>query len=142
MKLSKNFTLEELTRTNTGLLNIPNITEEDFLKQLCTYLLQPIRDEHGLIKINSGYRSKAVNDAVGGVNGSQHKKGQAGDIVPEQALLLDVYRWILDNLQYGSCIIYPDRGFIHVSLPRNNKGNKQALVCMNGEYTVYKEGDI
>lgn len=140
MNLSKNFTLLELTKTDTGLLNTPNIIEEDFLKQLCVYVLQPIRDKCGRIDIGSGYRSKAVNDAVGGVDNSQHKKGQAADISPSQSTLVDVYRWILDNLQFGSCIIYPDRKFIHVSLPRINKGNNQALVCMNGKYTLYKEG--
>lgn len=138
MKLSKNFILEELTKTDTDLLNIPNITEEDFLKQLCVYILQPIRDECGRIDISSGYRSKAVNDVVGGVDNSQHKKGQAADIRPAQSTLMDVYRWILNNLEFGSCIIYPDRKFIHVSLPRIDKGNNEALVCMNGKYTVYK----
>ena len=140
MKLSKNFTLAELTKTDTGLLNVPNIIDEDFLKQLCTYILQPIRDSCGRIGISSGYRSKAVNDAVGGVNNSQHKKGQAADIVPAQSDIADVYRWIIDNLQFGSCIIYPDRGFIHISLPRNNKGNNQALICVKGKYTLYENG--
>lgn len=138
MKLSKNFTLAELTKTDTRLLNTPNIIEEDFLKQLCTYVLQPIRDNCGRIDISSGYRSKAVNNAVGGVDNSQHKKGQAADISPAQSTLMDAYRWILTNLEFGCCIIYPDRKFIHVSLPRIAKGNNQALVCMNGEYTVYK----
>lgn len=138
MKLSKNFSLAKLSKTDTGLLNVPNIIDEDFLKQLCVYILQPIRDKCGRIDISSGYRSKAVNDAVGGVDNSQHKKGQAADIHPAQSTLMDVYRWILSNLEFGSCIIYPDRKFIHVSLPRIAKGNNQALVCMDGKYTVYK----
>lgn len=140
MKLSNNFTLEELSKTDTGFINVPNATEADFLRQLCIYVLQPIRDEFGRIKVNSGFRCKAVNDAVGGKSNSQHKKGQAVDIVPLEDTIMPVYRWILDNLQLGCCIIYPQRGFIHVSLPRNNKGNNQALICMNGEYTLY-EGD-
>lgn len=142
MKLSNNFSIDELCKTDTGLLNVPGIVEEDFLKQLCMYILQPIRDEHGRIDINSGYRSKAVNDAVGGVNNSQHRKGQAADIKPSSGYLKSVYKWILDNLQFGSCIIYPDRGFIHIALPRTNKGNNQALVCFKGEYTLYKGEEL
>ena len=91
MKLSKNFTLSELTKTDTGLLNNPNIIEEDFLKQLCVYILQPIRDNCGRIDISSGYRSKAVNDTVGGVDNSQHKKGEEADISPSQSTLLVFY---------------------------------------------------
>ena len=139
MKLSKNFSLAELSKTDTGLLNVPNIIEEDFLKQLCVYILQPIRDHCGRIDVNSGYRSKAVNDAVGGVNNSQHKKGQAADIRPTQCTLMDAYHWILDNIEFGSCIIYPNRKFIHISLPRIEQGNNQALICVNGKYTLYKK---
>ena len=138
MKLSEDFTLDELCKTSTGIENIPEDTQVGFLKLLCVYVLQPIRDEHGKISISSGYRSKGVNQAVKGKKSSQHKKGQAADISPKEGTLLSVYKWIIDNLEFGACIIYPDRGFIHIALPRTNKGNNQALVCFKGEYSVYK----
>ncbi|MCK5643335.1 MAG: DUF882 domain-containing protein, partial [Gammaproteobacteria bacterium] len=116
MKLSDNFTLDEMCRTSTGVDNVPENTQIDFLKLLCVYILQPIRDEHGEMSVNSGYRSKGVNKAVGGTNNSQHKKGQAVDISPKESDLWDVYEWIVDNLEFGTCIIYPTRGFIHIAL--------------------------
>lgn len=81
MKLSKNFTLAELTKTNTGLPNNPSYIEIERLKLLCENVLQPLRDKFGApIIVNSGYRSQQVNKAVGGVPTSQHCKGEAVDI--------------------------------------------------------------
>lgn len=81
MNLSKNFTLKELTKTNTGLPNNPSDIEIERLRLLCEKVLQPLRDVFGApIIVNSGYRSPAVNKAVGGVPTSQHMKGEAADI--------------------------------------------------------------
>lgn len=78
---SKYFTLEELTRTNTGLLNIPSIKEVANLQDLVTNILDPLRElyEHPII-VGSGYRSPRVNTAVKGSSSSHHVKGMAADI--------------------------------------------------------------
>jgi zinc D-Ala-D-Ala carboxypeptidase len=84
MNLSKNFTLEELTHTNSGLPNVPTDIEIAKLTELVNNVLQPIRDRLGKpIKVNSGFRSLAVNKAAGGVSTSQHCKGEAADIEAE-----------------------------------------------------------
>ena len=81
MRLSKNFTLAELTKTSVGLPNNPSDVEIERLKILCEKVLQPLRDDFNApIIINSGYRSQQVNKAVGGVPTSQHLKGESADI--------------------------------------------------------------
>ena len=70
MKLSSNFTLEELTISQTALRNdidnIPNEEETENLKQLCINILQPLRDDFELpLVISSGFRSKELSSLVG-----------------------------------------------------------------------------
>ena len=89
MKLSEHFTLGELTKTSYHPLdgNIPNHAAIENLKRLCGWL-EMLRCEWNKrygkgddpIVINSGYRSEAVNKAVGGVKGSNHQTGCAVDI--------------------------------------------------------------
>ena len=139
MKLSKNFTLGELTVTSTSASNDPTEIHKDKLLYLSQYLLQPIRDEFGPVQVNSGYRSEGVNLAIGGSETSQHCKGEAADIRTPN--LWEVYVWILDNLSFGQCI-YEEKGaakWIHISLPRLDKPNQQALLFKDGIYTNYKE---
>lgn len=84
MKLSSNFTLEELCTTNTKINNTPKTDEVIALKELVTNVLQPVRDIIGKpIVVTSGFRSKAVNAAVGGASDSQHLKGEAADLQSE-----------------------------------------------------------
>lgn len=79
--LSKNFTLQELTVTGSNLPNVPTSAEINHLQALVTNVLQPLRDIYGKpIKINSGYRSQAVNKAIGGATNSQHLTGEAADL--------------------------------------------------------------
>ncbi len=136
--LSKNFSLDELTVTSTSASNQPIGIHKEKLLYLCQYLLQPIRDEFGRVDINSGYRSKGVNLAIGGSKTSQHCKGEAADIrTPD---LWEVYLWILDNLSFGQCI-YEEKGaakWIHISLPRMDKPNQQAMLFEDGTYTNYE----
>ena len=84
--LSKNFALEEFIRSRTaermGIDNVPKDEEViNNLRNLCLEILQPLRDYVGApVHINSGYRCKALNEAVGGVKNSQHCLGEACDI--------------------------------------------------------------
>ena len=142
MKLSKNFSLDELTVTSISTSNEPLGLHKEKLLYTAHYLLQPIRDEFGRVDINSGYRSKGVNLAIGGSKTSQHCNGEAADIRTPQADLWKVYLWILDNLSFGQCI-YEVKGaakWIHISLPRVGKPNHQALLFKDGKYTNYIGG--
>ena len=86
-RLSEHFTLAELTKTNVNLKNVPNEAQVENLTRLCGWL-EMLRSEWNRrygegddpIVINSGYRSEAVNKAVGGVSGSNHLTGCAADI--------------------------------------------------------------
>ena len=80
-KLTPYFTLEELTTTKTGISNIPNDNDINQLRNLCRDILEPLREKLGCpLLVDSGFRSQAVNEAVGGVPTSQHLLGQAADI--------------------------------------------------------------
>ena len=84
-KLTRHFTLEELTRSATaerlGLANWPTADDLRRLRDTAD-MLQRIRDTLGsAVVVTSGYRAPAVNKAVGGVTSSDHARGQAADIV-------------------------------------------------------------
>ena len=86
-KLSGHFSLRELCKTKTGIENVPNEAQVENLKRLCQWLEQLRRRWNNLygegddpIIINSGFRSPAVNKAVGGVPTSNHLTGCAVDI--------------------------------------------------------------
>ena len=82
MRLSKNFTLQELMATSHGKLqDMPTGEVILNLTFLCARVLQPLRDTIGRpVYINSGYRSKRLNARVGGVPNSYHLRGLAADI--------------------------------------------------------------
>ena len=135
MKLSKNFSLEEMCRSNTasvrGLPNVPNAEQVKNLQQLCENVLQPLRDHLGKpVVINSGFRSQAVNMAVGGAKNSQHTKGEAADIkCKDYPYAKEIYTWIMDNLKFDQ-VILERKGkavWVHVSFRTNGKNRQQAL---------------
>ena len=85
--LSEHFSLAELTKTKTGISNVPNEEQVANLKRLCKWLDKLRKRWNDLygegddpIVINSGFRSAAVNKAVGGVPMSNHLTGCAVDI--------------------------------------------------------------
>lgn len=85
MQLSEHFTLEEMTRSATAVRlkinNNPGPDEVKNLQILCLQVLEPARKELRVpMTITSGYRCKALNNAVGGVTGSYHVMGKAADI--------------------------------------------------------------
>ena len=127
-RLSKNFTWKEFEKSDTASrLHIVNVINDwdvrDNIKALVENVLQPLRDAWGgPIFINSGYRSKELNEAVGGVETSQHRKGEAADcgVTDPYAfakLLLHM------NLDFDQAIVYPS--FLHISYKRNDENRKQ-----------------
>lgn len=154
MKLTNNFTLEELTKSETALRqeidNTPTVEVVENLKVLCEKVLQPVRDHFGRgVKVNSGFRSLAVNAAVGGVQGakpSDHTRGMAADIEIPGLPNAELAEWIEANLEFTQVILefytqgVPDSGWVHVSYdPANLK--KQSLTAVKREgKTVYLPG--
>lgn len=118
MKISKNFSLDELTKSQTAeALKIDNTPGAEQIVNLCALVynvLQPLRDREGLpVKITSGYRCPKLNKAVGGVTSSQHMRGQAADIKidgRDPRYIADV---IALNCPFDQLIEYPT--FVHVS---------------------------
>ncbi len=110
MKLSENFTLDEFTQSASAKrLGIPNEPTPEVianLQLLVTNVLQPLRTALGRsIKVTSGYRSPAVNKAVGGVKTSQHSEGKAVDIVVDGMSPYDVVQFLLDmNIEFDQAI--------------------------------------
>lgn len=135
----KNFTLEEMTRTDTGLLNTTSIEEAKKLLWVATYMLQPIRDKWGRLNVTSAFRSFAVNEAVGGHIRSQHKDAEATDFQSKAADIKKVFNWIRESgIKYGQ-LIYEKRGYvewIHISMPRLYRENGQDLTIINGVRTI------
>ncbi|MBQ6653149.1 MAG: peptidase M15 [Prevotella sp.] len=83
-QLSEHFRLREFIDSGTARrLNIDNTPEPvhvERLRQLCLHVLEPLRRRFGVIRVTSGYRCPRLNEAVGGVRGSQHLLGEAADI--------------------------------------------------------------
>lgn len=126
MQLAPNFTLSELTRTeHRGLLD-RNADEAlactPSLKAVAD-MLQVVRDHFGMpLVVHSGFRCKALNEAIGGAKGSQHVKGEAADFHVHSTRLEDVFDWIWkeSGLAYGQIILEGVQAgqptWIHLSL--------------------------
>jgi hypothetical protein len=151
MNLTANFSLHELTKSETalrlGLDNTPDDTVTANLKTLCEKVLQPVRDHYKKgVKVNSGYRSPESNAAVGGSKTSDHCKGFACDLEIPGVANADLAKWIMDNLEYTQLILefytpgIPDSGWVHVSYdPSNLKKQELTATKQNGK-TVYLNG--
>jgi len=153
MNLSANFSLKELTKSETatrlGLDNTPDEETIDNLKTLCDKVLQPVREHFGKsVTVNSGYRSPELNSspAVGGSKTSDHCKGMAADIEIAGVANADLAQWIMNNLDYTQLILefytqgIPDSGWVHVSYdPKNLKKQELTAVKVAGK-TRYLQG--
>tara|TARA_B100001121_G_C18462013_1_gene513751 strand:- start:204 stop:686 length:483 start_codon:yes stop_codon:yes gene_type:complete len=151
VKLSENFSLEELIRSSTarriGLDNIPNDEHLKNLQVVVDEIAQPLRDHFGKpVRINSGYRSPALNDAIGGSKKSQHSKGEALDLEIDGVSNLEVADWITDNCDYDQVILEfynpaegPNSGWVHASCKANLSENRERnlIALKDGKKTVY-----
>jgi len=151
MNLTKNFTLEEMTKSETalrhGMDNTPGENEIGNLKLLCEKVLQPVRDHFGKgVKVNSGFRHPDVNAKVGGSRTSDHTRGQAADIEIPGVPNAELAEWIRDNLEYRQLILefytvgIKDSGWVHVSyVAEDNKKEVLTATKKDGK-TVYLQG--
>lgn len=146
MNVSPHFSWDELTRTSQTALQAENRAAaeqyRESLTRLAVELLEPIRAQFGPVRINSGFRSLAVNSAIGGSKKSQHMRGEAADIVAPSVSVEELHRWICaeSGLAFGQCILEkskPDRPFtwVHVSL-----GTKREALVYDGagKYTPWR----
>lgn len=82
--LSEHFSLEEMTRSGVAIRmridNNPDEEQVENMRQLCRNVLEPVRHRFGVTRITSGFRSQALNAAVGGAPDSQHLRGEAADL--------------------------------------------------------------
>ena len=151
MNLSKNFTLSEMTKSETalrhGMDNTPGEAEIANMKVLVEKVLQPVRDHYAKgVKVNSGYRHPEVNAKVGGSKTSDHTKGMAADIEIPGVPNHELAEWISKNLEFTQVILefytpgIPDSGWVHVSYdPADLKKQELTAVRRDGK-TVYLPG--
>jgi len=149
MKLSLNFSLKELTASQTadrkGIDNTPTEEHIENLKLLCENILQPVRTEWGVVSVSSGYRSPELCVAIGSSERSQHARGQAADFECHRVDNKMLFEWVTNELDYDQAILEfyngtPDSGWIHVSY--NKDGNrKQKLRAFRNDAgkTQYEE---
>tara|TARA_R100001591_G_scaffold110863_2_gene122085 strand:- start:55 stop:510 length:456 start_codon:yes stop_codon:yes gene_type:complete len=126
MQLSANFSLAEMTKSQTamrkGIDNIPDQTSIDNMKKLCEGILQPVRDHYGIpFTVSSGYRCTELCVAIGSTINplSQHAKGQAADFEVPGISNMELAEWIRDNLEFDQlileCFTGGNSGWVHCS---------------------------
>ena len=138
MRLSGHFSLRELTKTRTGIENVPNEAQVENLKRVCRWLERLRKRWNDLygegddpIIINSGFRSPEVNKAVGGVPTSNHLTGCAVDIrcvgieqaLRYAAILLDISD--LSHEDYDELLIEQKRNVIWIHFAVRPSGNRR-----------------
>lgn len=134
--ISKNFSYKEFEDSDKAkkshITNVITDTEvRDSVKALVLNVLQPLRDAWGgPLVISSGYRCKELNKLVGGVESSQHRKGEAADVRCTDPIALARLAIRLE-LPYDQMIVYPD--FVHFSHKLN--GNQRGQLLYNKSYS-------
>ena len=149
MKLSNNFSLNELTRSQTaerkGIDNTPSAEHQENLKSLCTHVLQRVRDHFGkVVTVSSGYRSPELCIAIGSKTTSQHAKGEAADFEIFGVSNKELADWIHNNINYDQLILEfwspedPNKGWIHCSYSRENNRKQYLRAYKNEGKTKYE----
>lgn len=151
MKLSEHLDLSEVTRSDSakrnGISNIPTPEHLENFKKLAQHVFEPIRNHFGVpINISSGYRSKALNKAIGGSSTSDHCYGRAIDIDMDgsssEVSNNDIFHWIKDNLEFKQLIAeFPDAngklGWVHVAYGDGLNKGEILIAVKKGTKTMY-----
>ena len=156
MKISKNLSLAEVTKSATairrGIANSPSEEHLDNLTALAENIFQPVREEFMCpIAVTSGYRSEALNEAIGGSKTSQHSKGEALDLDADVYGVItnaDIFYYIKDRLNFDQLIWEfgddnnPD--WVHVSYKKNGENRGEVLKAYRSKgrtkYKLFYEG--
>lgn len=152
MKISEHLSLAELIVSDSakrnGISNMPTETHLKFLRTLAERIFDPIRSHFNTpIYISSGYRSEALNKAVGGSKTSQHCKGQAIDIDMDgsnsEITNNEIFHWAKANLKFTQLIAeFPDSdgnlGWVHIGYDAQNLKNEIIIALSNKKYVSYK----
>lgn len=148
--LTPHFTLADLTQTSTGKANTPSAQDLIYLKKLAA-VLEELHTKIGPIKVSSGFRSQAVQNALiaGGnpraVPRSLHSLGQAADIKPQSMSGTEYWKRLVTNDYYrkklGEISLLRSGG-IHVSLPTSKKQGVPMYEALSGAYISLKLNEI
>ena len=144
MNLSRNFSLQELIKSDTairkGIDNNPNADQIEKLKMLCENVLQPVRDHFGRVKVTSGFRSPMLCQAIGSSANSQHARAEAADFEVVGVDNCELADWIHRELEWDQLILEyykPDdgqAGWVHVSYNEKGANRKQVLTFDGKKY--------
>ena len=150
MKLTENFSLNELTKSQTaerkGIDNTPSAEHQENLKSLCEMILQPIRDHFGqVVSVSSGYRSPELCVAIGSSTKSQHAKGEASDFEIFGISNKELADYIDQNLDYDQLILEywkgedePNSGWVHCSYTNGNNRKQYLRAYKENGSTKYE----
>lgn len=135
------FSWSEMTTTSTGLPNDPSHTERVNIKMLCSTALDPLRRHVGRpMRVTSGFRSEAVNTAVGGSKTSAHRKGLAADVKVSGLDAHALMRAVIDSdIMFDQAIAYaPSRGgHLHLGLSTGRNRRQTLWAKAGGGYEAY-----
>ena len=150
MKLTVNFSLNELTKSQTaerkGIDNTPGTEHQENLKKLCENVLQPVRDHfEQIVSVSSGYRSPELCTAIGSKITSQHAKGEACDFEIFGVSNRELADWIHYNTNYDQLILEywkesdPNSGWVHCSYSEGNNRRQYLRAYKENGSTKYEQ---
>ena len=149
MKLTENFSLIELTKSQTaerkGIDNTPSPTHQENLKSLCVNVLQPVRDHFSrVVSISSGYRSEELCLAIGSKTTSQHARGEAAAFEIFGISNKELANYVHFNLNYDQLILEywkeedPNSGWVHCSFSEGNNRRQYLRAYKENGSTKYE----
>ena len=148
MKLSENFSLSELIKSQTaerkGIDNTPSPEHQENLKLLCESVLQPVRDHfERVVSVSSGYRSPELCTAIGSKISSQHARGEAADFEIFEISNKELADYVHFNLKYDQLILEywkesdPNSGWVHCSYSEGNNRRQYLRAYKENGRTQY-----
>ena len=149
MKLSNNFSLAELVKSQTaerkGIHNKPETDAVENLIHLAETVLQPVRNHFGKpVMISSGYRSPELCEAIGSSSKSQHAKGEAADFEIPGVDNKELATWIKENCDYDQLILEfynegdPNSGWVHCSISKTQSRRERLIAKRVDGKTQYE----
>ena len=149
MNLTKNFSLLELTKSQTaerkGIDNTPSPEHQENLKKLCENVLQPIRDHfEQVVSVSSGYRSPELCTAIGSKITSQHASGCAADFEIFGVSNKELADYINSELYYDQLILEywkesdPNSGWVHCSFSEGSNRKQYLRAYKENGKTKYE----